>query len=178
MISLSSTENETASPCVPSRSVVSNVWMRMELLGYRGGFLLLRYAFLLLFLAQERHHLPEFFAHSLHGLIMASLAQREEFVTAGLVFFDPFARELPGLNLRQDLFHLFARLGGNDARPTRVIAILGRVGDRVTHVAEAAFIDQIDNQLHFVQALEVSDFGGITGFDQGLKTRADQLADT
>src|SRR5271170_5131476 len=106
----------------------------------RRSLLLLRYAFLLLFLAQERHHLPEFFADALYGLIVARLAQREKFVAAGLVFFNPFLGELPGLNLRQNLFHFLARLSGYDARTARVIAKFRRVGNRVTHVAQAAFI--------------------------------------
>src|ERR1700681_188133 len=112
MISLSSTENETASPCVPSRSVVSNVWMRMELLGDRRGLLLLRYAFLLL-LFQERHHLPEFFAHALDRLLARCLAHGQELVTASLVFLNPLAGELAGLNLGQDLLHLLACLAGD-----------------------------------------------------------------
>src|SRR3984957_2807163 len=103
--------------------------MRMKLLGDRRGLLLLRYAFLLLLLAQERHHLPELFAHPLDWLLVACLPHRKEFVTAGLVLFDPLFGELAGLNLREDLLHLLASLGGDNTRTARVIAILGSVRD-------------------------------------------------
>src|SRR5271168_2781092 len=122
MISLSSTEIETASPCVPSRSDVSKVWMRMELLGDRGGFLLLRYALLLLFLAQESHHLPEFLANPFDWLIMCRLPHREELMAARLVFADPFLGKLAGLNLGQNLLHFLACLSGDNTGAARVIA--------------------------------------------------------
>ena len=65
----------------------------------------------------------------------------------------------------------------DDARAAGVVAILGGVGDGVAHVAQAALIDQVDDELQFVQALEVGDFGGVAGFDQGLEAGADQFAD-
>lgn len=43
------------------------------------------------------------------------------------------------------------------------------------HVGDAAFIDQVDDQLHFVQALEISHFRRIAGLDQRLETGADEF---
>ena len=43
--------------------------------------------------------------------------------------------------------------------------MFGCVADGVAHVAEAAAIDQVDDELQFVQAFEVGDFGLIAGFD-------------
>jgi hypothetical protein len=76
---------------------------------------------------------------------------------------------------RQDLFHFGAGLVVDDARAAGVIAVFGGVGDREAHVAEAAFIDEIDDQLQLVQAFEVGDFGGVAGFDQRLESGADQF---
>ena len=45
---------------------------------------------------------------------------------------------------------------GDDLRPARVVAVLGGVADRVAHVVEPALIDQVDDQLQLVQALEVA----------------------
>ena len=106
MISLSSTENETASPCVPSRSVVSNVWMRIYFLyvfnEVHGTQECVRYLTAaascscgtpssFFFLLRNVIICAEFFAHALDWLIVAGLPHREELVTAGLVFVDPFA---------------------------------------------------------------------------------------
>ena len=77
----------------------------------------------------------------------------------------------------QDLLHLGARLFGDHARAARVVAVFRGVRNRVTHVAEAALVDQIDDQLHFVQALEIGHFGRVASVDQGLETGADQFAD-
>jgi hypothetical protein len=56
-----------------------------------------------------------------------------------------------------------------------ILAPLCGVGDRVVHVGDAAFIDQVDDQLHFVQALEIGHFRRVTGFHQRFETGADQL---
>src|SRR5690242_14171853 len=156
MTSLSSTEKETASPCVPSRSVVSKVWIRIcflsqaetcaTLLGDRRRLLFLRDAGFLPFL-QECHHLAQLAAHSLDVGIARGFAHRQELVTPGFVLVDPFASELTGLNLAQNLFHLIASLLVHNTRAACVIAVLRRIGYRETHITEAAFIDKIDNQL-------------------------------
>ena len=178
MSSLSSTENETDSPWVPSRRVVSKVkiFIISRRPWPRGGAsaLFLRYSGFFLLL-QERHHLAQFAAHFFDGLIAGSFAHGQELVAAGFVFVDPLAREFAGLDFGQDLLHLGAHMLVDDARAAGVIAVLGGIGNRVTHVAQAAFLDQVDDQLELVQAFEIGDFGRITGFHQGLETGADQL---
>ncbi len=78
----------------------------------------------------------------------------------------------------QDALHLGLGLVGDDARAGDVFAPLGGVGDRVVHVGDAAFIDQVDDQLHFVQALEIGHFRRVAGFDQRLEAGADQFDET
>src|SRR5450432_1199569 len=124
--SLSSIEKETASPCVPSRSVVSKVWMRIRLALRSGRFL--RDAGLLS-LFQEWHHFAEFTAHLLDLGIARRVAHMQKLVTAGLVLRNPLARELAGLDLRQNLFHLVTGLLIHDAWPACVIAVLGGIRD-------------------------------------------------
>jgi hypothetical protein len=43
--------------------------------------------------------------------------------------------------------------------PGDVLAVLGRVRDRVVHVGDAALVDEVDDQLHLVQALEIGHLG-------------------
>src|SRR5450432_2724657 len=102
-MSLSSTENETASPCVPSRSVVSKVKIFItDLLDAGGGFL--RYAGLL-FLLEERHHFAELPAHLFDRLVGGGFAHGEEFLAARFVFRHPILGELAGLDLFEDFLH-------------------------------------------------------------------------
>src|ERR1700733_7740591 len=133
MRTLSSAEKLTFSPCVPSRSVVSKVKTRINLCGGRYPDLFL--------LFQERHHFAQLGAHLFDGLVFLTLSHAEEFCAAGFVFAQPLFGELARLNLRQNLLHLGARLGVDDARTARIIAVLRRIGNRVAHVAEAALID-------------------------------------
>ncbi len=95
-----------------------------------------------------------------------------------LVLQHPVAGELAALDVRQNALHLGLRLGRDDPRAGDVLAIFGRVGDGVVHVRDAAFIDQVDDQLHFVQAFEIGHFRRVTGFDQGFEPGADQFDQT
>ena len=55
--------------------------------------------------------------------------------------------------------------------------MLGRVADRVAHVVQAALVDQVDDQLQFVQALEVGDFRLVARLDERLESGLDERAD-
>ncbi len=72
--------------------------------------------------------------------------------------------------------HLLADLLADDALAAGHVAVLGGVGDRVAHAADAVLVDEVHDELELVQALEVGDFRLIAGVDQGLEARADQLA--
>src|SRR5262249_9956973 len=69
-----------------------------------------------------------------------------------------------------------ADLGTDDFFAAREVAVLGRVADRVAHVGESAFVNEIDDELHLVTALEVSHLRWIAGGHQRLITGLDQLA--
>src|SRR5690606_29252458 len=94
------------------------------------------------------------------------------------IFLHPLGRELAGLDVVEDALHLGLGLGGDDARARHILAPLGGVGDRVVHVGDAALVDQVHDQLHFVQALEIGHFGSIAGFHQRLETGADEFDQT
>ena len=55
--------------------------------------------------------------------------------------------------------------------------MFGGVADGIAHVAEAAAINQINDQLQLVHAFEISDFGLIAGIDQRFEAGLDQFAD-
>ena len=81
------------------------------------------------------------------------------------------------LDFGENLLHRLAALGVDDARAADVVAPLGGVGDGVAHVRQAAAIDQVDDQLQLVQALEVGALRLIAGFDQRLESGLDERAD-
>src|ERR1700730_10406925 len=137
MSTLSSAEKLTFSPCVPSRSVVSKVKTRIKLGCGRYPDLFL--------LFQERHHLAKLRNHFVDGLVFLALAHREELRASGFVFSQPLFSEIAGLNFRQNLLHFGTRLLIDDPWSARIIAVLRRIGNRIAHVAEAAFINKIDN---------------------------------
>ena len=109
--------------------------------------------------------------------VCASLAKSEELGEAGVGLRDPPLRERAVLDLGEDLPHLLARPLVDDARTARVVAPLGRVGDRVPHPRQPALVDQVDDELQLVQALEVRDLGLVAGLDERLEAVADQLGD-
>ncbi len=94
-----------------------------------------------------------------------------------VIFFDPFFGKGAILNLGQQLTHGLLGLLGHDARPSMVIAELGRIAHRVAHVVETALVEEIDDQLELVHALKVRDLGLIPCFDQRFKAGFDQRRD-
>src|SRR5207248_1032069 len=90
---------------------------------------------------------------------------------AGLVLQDPRPGEGPVLDLAQDLPHLVANRRADDARPAGVVTELRRIADAVTHVAQAALVDEVDDQLHLVDALEIRQLRLVTRLNQSVKAR-------
>src|SRR5215213_5839164 len=129
-------------------------------------------------LTDPRHHRPQAVTDLFDRVLGRLLAQRVEHRPAGLVLEDPLLRELAGLDLVEDLLHLRARFVGDDARPTRHVAVLGGVADRVAHVGDAALVDEVDDELHLVQRLEVRRLGLVSRVHQCLVARLDELDET
>src|SRR5690606_32597745 len=94
---------------------------------------------------------------------------------AGLVLGDPVAGEGPVLNLVQDGLHARLGLFVDHARAAGDGAVFGRFRDEVVHLGDAALVEQVHDQLQFVQALEIGDLGLVAGLDQGVEALDDQL---
>src|SRR5207248_2437941 len=123
------------------------------------------------------HHRAQALADFLDLMIGVAPAHGQEARAVGLVLEHPLARELPRLDLTQDLLHLPLRLVAHHARAAGVVAVLRGVGDGVAHVGEAALIEEVHDQLHLVHALEVRDLRLVAGFDERLEGRLDQVRD-
>ncbi len=78
------------------------------------------------------------------------------------------------LDLAEDLLHLGPDVVVDDARAARVVAVLGRVGDREAHALQALLVHQVDDQLELVQALEVGHLGVVARLDERLEAGLDE----
>src|SRR3989344_481802 len=97
---------------------------------------------------------------------------------AGCAFTDEHLSVFAVLDAFQSIAHGLTGLGVDDFRAGHVLAVLGVVGDRVVHVGDTAFVHEVNDQLQFVQTLEVGHFRRVTGFNQSFKAGFNQLNGT
>ena len=71
--------------------------------------------------------------------------------------------------------HRCAGLGTDHAGSAGEVAVLGRVGDRVLHAADALLVEEVSDQLELVQALEVGELRAVASLGQRLEAGDDQL---
>src|SRR5207244_10921530 len=71
----------------------------------------------------------------------------------GLLLGNELAREGAAPDVLQQLAHRRADVVVDHHRAAREVAVLGDVRNRVAHVGKAALVDQVDDQLHLVDAL-------------------------
>src|SRR5207245_1891317 len=126
---------------------------------------------------KEWHHGAKLRTELLDRVLLLALARGEEVRAALLIFCDPRLREDAVENFREDFSHFFACLLGDDALTSRIFALFGRITDVIAHVAEATAVDQVDDELEFVQAFEISDLGLVACFCQRFETSFDQFTD-
>src|SRR5690606_16527937 len=95
------------------------------------------------------HHAAQLLADGLDLVRVVVAAGRLEGGLADSAFLHPVADETAGLDVLQHRLHPgLGLLAREDARAGDVLAVLGRVGDRVVHVGDAALVDEVDDQLH------------------------------
>src|SRR5262245_21649829 len=149
--------------CSPSRRVVSRMVMRR-----------ISVSWLDVHRVEERHEAAQALADLLDRVLRLLAAGREEARLAGLVLGDPLLREGARLDVGEELLHGGARLGADHLLAGDVVAPLGGVGDRVAHVAEAAAVHEVDDQLQLVQALEVRHLRLVAGAGERLEAGLDE----
>src|SRR5690606_23548314 len=96
---------------------------------------------------------------------------------AGLVLGDPLRCELAALYLAEDLPHFLPGLLGYDPLAGHIVAVFGRIADGVPHVREPALVDEVNDQLHFMDALEICDLRLVTGLDECFEPCLHQFRD-
>ncbi|SCJ47210.1 Uncharacterised protein [uncultured Blautia sp.] len=133
-----------------------------------------------LLLFQPAHHAAQLGAHLLDGVLGRHATHGQEVglaASVGVHLRQEFGGEGTVLDLLEDLPHLLAGVLGNQAAAGAVVAVLSGVGDGVAHLAEAALVDEVDDELHLVAGLEVGHLRLVAGLHQGLEAGLDQAAD-
>src|SRR3989442_5443218 len=126
---------------------------------------------------QERHHGAQAGTKDFDRVLALAATLSLKIRATLFVLFDPGFRKAAVANFGQHFPHFLPGLLGDDSRAACVIAVLGRVADGIAHVAQSAAVDQIDDQLQFVHALEIGDFGLIASLDERVEARLDERAD-
>ena len=126
-------------------------------------------------LGDPRHHAAQPLADLLNRVLAHPPPRGLEARLVDAVLQHPVAGEASALDIGQHAAHLGLGLVGDDARAGDVLAVFGGVADRVVHIGDAALVNEVDDQLHFVQALEIGHLGGVAGLDQRLEPPLDQL---
>src|SRR5208282_1600481 len=124
---------------------------------------------------QPGHARAQLRADFFDRMVEVGLQQPGVFAPPALRFRDPLARELALLNFGEDLLHLPLGRPVHHARAARQIAVLGGIADEAVHLADAALVQQVDDQLEFMQALVVGDRRLIARFDQRFVAFDDEL---
>src|SRR5574343_1590480 len=131
-----------------------------------------------LVLLDPRHHVAQLFANLLDRVSSGQTTASSHARVVGAAFQDEHLGVFTGLDALQGIAHGFTGFGVDDFRTGHVLAVFGVVRDRVVHVGDAALVHQVDDQLQFVQALEVGHFRGVASFNQGFEAHLDQLDGT
>ena len=82
------------------------------------------------------------------------------------------------LDVGEDPLHLRFGVGGDQTRTTDVVPVFRRIGDGVAHGGQTTLHHQVNDQLDFMQALEIGELRLIAGFHQGFEAGFDQLRET
>src|SRR5579872_6089536 len=125
-------------------------------------------------LLDPRHHRAQALADLFDIVLGGGATHGLKARLPGIVLEHPVAREAAGLDVGEDALHFGLDAIADHPRAARVIAVFGGVRDRVAHIGDAAFIDQVDDQLHLVQAFEIRHLGRVAGLDQGLVAGDDE----
>src|SRR5215469_15389298 len=127
---------------------------------------------------QPTHKRAQLGPYLLDLLCVQGLAPLEEVRPAAVEFLDKLGGERAVADLAEDAAHLVDAAPVDDPRAPGIAAELRRVRDRPVHLGQPALVHEVDDQLHLMQALEVGHLGLVTGLDQGVESRLDQLGDS
>ena len=123
------------------------------------------------------HQAAKLLADLLDLVLSLETSRSLESWCASFVFEDPFLSELTGLDFAEDLLHFLLGLRSDDPWTTGIVTELSGVRDAVPHVVQTTLVEQVNDELKFVHAFEISHFRLITGFNKRFESSFDQFTD-
>src|SRR5690606_33177994 len=123
------------------------------------------------------HHRPELAANLFDQVVLLPLLEGPVHRPARLVLKHPLPGKAAGADFLEDAPHLAAGFLGDDALAGHEVAVLRGVADGVAHVRDAALVDEVDDELQLMQALEVRDLRLIARLHQRVETGPNELGD-
>ena len=108
---------------------------------------------------------------------MTAAFSQEMSAAGSPVFQQPVFGKGAVLDFRQGFLHGGAGLVGHDLLAGMIIAVFRSIADGMTHLRHAAFIAEVNDQFHFMEAFEVRDFRLIACFNQRVEAGFHQCAD-
>src|SRR5579872_1036741 len=104
---------------------------------------------------QPAHHPPQLLADNFDGMPLLRRPQFGKLASAGCILGNPLAGKGAILDARKNFPHRGSRLIPYRFRAASQVAVFGRVRNRMPHPSQAAFVDEIHDELHLMQTLEV-----------------------
>ena len=108
---------------------------------------------------------------------LKTAGSQEAGLAAGLHLLDEVAGKGAVLDFLQLAAHGVPGLLGHDAGTGNVVAVLSSVGDGVAHTGQAALVDEVGDELHFMHAFKEGHLRMVAGFHQGLEAALDEGGD-
>ena len=125
---------------------------------------------------QPTHHTAQVLADVFNLQFLFLSAECPEDGLVRLVLQDPFPREDTLLYVLQDLAHLISDAVINKPWTACKISVFGSIANIISHFAQSAGVDKINNQLEFVETLKVSHLWLVTGFNERVKSGFDECS--
>ena len=124
--------------------------------------------------ADPGHEATESGTCFLNGVFFTFFEEGVVSLHSGAAFTDPFPGKLAVTNFFQDRLHRFFGSGINDARASGNVTIFCGFGDGEAHASDSRLVDQIHDQLQFMENLKVGDFRLISCFQKNLESGLDE----
>ena len=115
-------------------------------------------------------HFSDLLAYLFELMICFLLALCVEISSAVVVLCNPVACELAFLYFGKHFLHFGFHVICDKTFADFVIAVFRGIGNGITHRVEAALVNKVDDEFHFVNALEVCVTGIVTRFDKRFET--------
>ena len=124
--------------------------------------------------ADPRHEATESGSGFLNGMLFAFFEEGVVALHSGAAFTDPFPGKLAVTNFFQDRLHRFFGSGIYDARASGNVTIFCSFRDGEAHARDSRLVNEVNDQLQFMENLEVGDFRLISCFQKNFEPGLDQ----